>query len=152
MGRKTSTSVNFIFAITCPLMIKDCCKMAKCCECMLIIYMRICVFTCVLIWYYTNEALRGGGRGRGYLFPCSPRKYGLVSLFVKTKSWFSMFPFPQDCLCSPVPIIFRPLFPCSLEKNAFIPLFPKTPGRIVKILSLDRLWTFRPRPVREKCR
>ena len=39
----------------------------------------------------------------GYLFPCSPRINGLV---------------PQNCLCSPVPLIFRPLFswkncPCS---------------------------------------
>ena len=63
-----------------------------------------------------NEAFPGGERGRGVpvplekmaLFPCSP----------KTKSWFSIFPVPQNCLCSPVPLMFRPLFPCSPENIA----------------------------------
>ena len=46
--------------------------------------------------------------------PCSP----------KTKSWFSMFPVPQNCLCSPVSLIYGPLFPCSLEKYALVPQNP----------------------------
>ena len=69
----------------------------------------------------------GGWGLRGYrslgplkqmaFFPCSP----------KTKSWFSMFPVPQNWLCFHVPLIFGPLFPCSPEKYALFPLFPKTP-------------------------
>ena len=35
-----------------------------------------------------------------------------------------MFPVPQNCLCSPVPLIFMPLFPCSPDK---MPLFPSSP-------------------------
>ena len=35
-----------------------------------------------------------------------------------------MFPVPQNCLCSPFPLIFRPLFPCSPEKIALIPQNP----------------------------
>ena len=45
-------------------------------------------------------------------WPCSP----------KTKSWFSMFTVPQNCLFSPVPHIFRPLFPWKK-----LPLFPCSP-------------------------
>ena len=74
---------------------------------------------------YIYGALPGGGGGtcsfvpwKNDIFPCSP----------KSKSWFSMFPVPQYCLCSPVPFIFRLLFPRSPELNCLIPLFPKTPG------------------------
>ena len=35
---------------------------------------------------------------------------------------FLMFPVPQYCLCSPVPIKIWPLFPCSPEINALFPL------------------------------
>ena len=52
------------------------------------------------------------------LIPCCP----------KSKSSFPTFPVPQNCLCAPVPLIFRPNFPCSPEINAFIPVFPKTPA------------------------
>ena len=40
-----------------------------------------------------------------------------------------LFPVPQYCLCSPVPLKIWPLFPCSPEINTLFPLFPKTPGR-----------------------
>ena len=49
------------------------------------------------------------------LFPCCP----------KSKSSFPTFPVVQNCLCAPVPLIFRPQFPCSPEINAFV---PKTPA------------------------
>ena len=39
-----------------------------------------------------------------------------------------MFSVPQNCLCSLVPLIFRPLSPCSPEINALVPLFPKPLG------------------------
>ena len=38
-----------------------------------------------------------------------------------------MYPVPQNWLCSPVPLIFGRLLPCSPEKYALVPLFPKTP-------------------------
>ena len=51
----------------------------------------------------------------------------------KSKSWFSMFPVPQNCLCSPIALMFVPfktmsLFPCS----------PKTPGRASLLDAWDR--------------
>ena len=41
---------------------------------------------------------------------CSPEINLHFPLFLKSKSWFSMYPIPQNCLCSPVPFIFKPLF------------------------------------------
>ena len=35
----------------------------------------------------------------------------------KSISWFSVFPVPQNCLCSPVPLIVRHLFTCSPDIN-----------------------------------
>ena len=84
----------------------------------------------------TKHTLRrpSQGRGRGWkgvpvplfpwkkkidIFPCSP----------KSKSWFSLFPVPPNCFCSPIPFSFRLLFPCSHEINGLIPLFLQTPGR-----------------------
>ena len=55
------------------------------------------------------------------LVPLEKKKTALLPCSSKTKSWFSMFPVPQNCLCSPVPLIFRPFFPRSPEK---MPLFP----------------------------
>ena len=52
------------------------------------------------------------------LLPCRP----------KSKSSFSTFPVLPNCLCAPVPLIFRPQFLCSPEINAFVPVFPKTPA------------------------
>ena len=69
----------------------------------------------------------GGGGGDGTCSLVSLKKMALFPCSPKTKSGFSMFPVPQNCLCSPVPLIFRPLFPCSLKK---VPLFPKTHGRV----------------------
>ena len=74
------------------------------------------------------------------IFSCSP----------KSKSWFSMFPVPQNCLCFPVSFSF--IFPCSLEINDLIPLFPKTPWRASKrdkltiylaLLLLVLTWDYR---------
>ena len=70
------------------------------------------------------EALPGG-----YLFPCSPEINWLVLLFPKNRKFVFMFPVPQYCLCSPVPLEIWPMLPCSPEINALFPLFPKTPGR-----------------------
>ena len=69
----------------------------------------------------------GGGGGTRSLekidiFPCSP----------KSKSRFSMFPVPPNCLCSHVPFNFRLLFQgCSPEISGLISLIPKTPEREV---------------------
>ena len=49
-----------------------------------------------------------------------------------------MFPVPQYCLCSPVPLKILPLFPCSPEINDIVPLFPKTPGR-ASFYNLDNV-------------
>ena len=53
----------------------------------------------------------------GYLFPCSPEIN------------FALFPVPQNCLCSPFPLMFRRLYHYSPEINALVRLLPKTPGR-----------------------
>ena len=46
----------------------------------------------------------------------------------KSKSWFPIS-IPQNCLCSHVPLIFRPLFPCSPKKlMASFFCFPKPLG------------------------
>ena len=73
----------------------------------------------------------------GYLFPCTPEINWLVPLFPKNrkKKCFLMFPVPQYCLCSPVPLKIWHLFPCSPEINTLFPLFPKTPGRASSIAS-----------------
>ena len=52
----------------------------------------------------------------------------------KSKICF-MFPVPEYCLCSPVPLKIWPLFPCFPEINTLFPLFPKTPGRALMISS-----------------
>ena len=62
---------------------------------------------------YTIEAL-----------PCFPEINYFVPLNPKIKSWFPMFPILQNCLCSGLPLIFRPLFPCSPEINTFVPQNP----------------------------
>ena len=51
---------------------------------------------------------------------------------------FSMFPVPQNCICSPVPFSFRLLFPCSSEINGLIPLFPKTLGRASRMYRIPK--------------
>ena len=52
-----------------------------------------------------------------------------------SKSWYSMIP---EISCSPVPLIFKPLFPCSPEKKiAAVPLFPKAPGRASLIAGVS---------------
>ena len=70
------------------------------------------------------------GGGGGYLFPCSPEINWLVPLFPKNRKFcFLMFPVPQYCLCSPVPLKILPLFPCSPEINTLFPCSPKPLGR-----------------------
>ena len=79
---------------------------------------------------YTPINTRGPPMGGGYLFPCSPEiNWSWSPVPQISKIWFSMFPVPKYCLCSPVPLKIWPLFPCSPEINALVPLFPKNPGR-----------------------
>ena len=64
----------------------------------------------------------------GSLFPCSSEINWLVPLFPKkSKICFLMFPVPQYCLCSPVPLKIWPLFPCSPEINTHFRLFLSNP-------------------------
>ena len=67
---------------------------------------------------------------RTYHFVCFVllRLNCFASLLPKIKSSFPTFPVPPNCLCAPVPLIFRPQFPCSPEINDFVPVFPKTPA------------------------
>ena len=69
-------------------------------------------------------------------------KMALFHCSLKPKSWFSKFPVPQNCLCSPAPLIFKSLFPCSPEKIDLVPLFPKTRGSASLILttSINGFW------------
>ena len=60
----------------------------------------------------------------GYLFPWNNSS---VSLFPKIKILLSYV--PKNCLCSLVPLIFRPLLPCSPEMISLVPLFPKSMWR-----------------------
>ena len=73
-----------------------------------------------------NKPFRGPPRGGGGtcslvllkkygIFPCSPNQ-NLDFLAVL-----------QNCLCSPVPFIFRLLFPCFIERNGLVPSSPKNP-------------------------
>ena len=72
----------------------------------------------------------GPPRGGGVPVPLFPWNKLACSLVPQiSKIWFCMFPVPQYCLCSPVPLKIWPLFLCSPEINALVPLFPKTPGR-----------------------
>ena len=76
---------------------------------------------------YIEESLPGGGGGGGgFLFPCSPEIIGLFPITQKSKICFLMFPVPQYCLCSPVPLKIKPLFPCSPELIPFSPV-PRNP-------------------------
>ena len=85
---------------------------------MQLIFNQIIIVGLSLTKFYNNEALGIPVSSKTMaLFPCSP----------KTKSWFSMFPVPQSCLCSPVPLNFRPLFPCSPEKNCPCSPVPQNP-------------------------
>ena len=52
-----------------------------------------------------------------------------MALFPKNKILIFYVPCSPNRLCSPVPLIFRPLFPCFPEKIALVPFFPKTTGR-----------------------
>ena len=61
------------------------------------------------------------------LFPRNKLTYSPVPQ--KSKICYLIFPVPQYCLCSPVPLKIWPFFPCSPEINALFPLFPKTHGR-----------------------
>ena len=45
-----------------------------------------------------------------------------------------MFPVPQNCLCSPVPLMFRLLHHYSPEINVLVLLLSKTPGRASSII------------------
>ena len=51
-----------------------------------------------------------------------------------------MFPVPQNFICSPVPLIFRPLFPCSPEINSPVPQNPSK-GLIDK-MYFPLFWAF----------
>ena len=59
----------------------------------------------------------GGGGGEGVPVPLEK-----MALFPKNKTLIFYVPVPQNCLCSPVPLIFRPLFPWKK-----LPLFPCSP-------------------------
>ena len=82
-----------------------------------------------------GEALPGVGVGGATCSLVPLEKMALLPCSPKTKSWFSMFPVPQKCLCSPVPLIFRPLFPW---KNALV---PQNPGRasMVEVQKLSSI-------------
>ena len=63
------------------------------------------------------------------MFPCSPEINWLVPLFPKNRKFcFLMFPVPQYCLLSPVPLKIWPLFPCSPKINTLFPCSPKPLG------------------------
>ena len=95
----------------------------------------------------------GGGGGVGYLSPYSQKKNRHFPLFPHNLIiLFSVFPVPQNCICSPVPFSFRLLFPCSPEINGppcspeingLILLFPKTTG-LKNTDNFDR-----PHPIKE---
>ena len=69
-------------------------------------------------------------QGGGVPVPLFPlNKLACSHVPQKSKICFLMFPVPQYCLCSPVPLKIWPLFPCSPEINALFPLLTKTPGR-----------------------
>ena len=79
-----------------------------------------------MIWmlWHKGGPPRGGGGVPVPLFPwnklaCSP----VPEIW---KIWFSMFPVPQYCPCSPVPLKIWPLFPCSPKINALVPV-PQNP-------------------------
>ena len=67
---------------------------------------------------------------RTYHFVCFVllRLNCFVSLLAKIKIVISYVPCSPKLFCAPVPLIFRPHFPCSLEINAFFPVFLKTPA------------------------
>ena len=88
---------------------------------------KVCFSLCGLYDMTWIRLLRPSQGGTCSLVPL--KNIALYPCFPKTKSSFCMFPVPKNCLCSPVPLIFRPLFPCSPEKIAIVPLFPQTPGR-----------------------
>ena len=67
------------------------------------------------------EALRGM-----VPVPLFPSKK--MALFPKNKILIFYVPCSRKLPVFPVPLIFRPLFPCFPEKLALVPLFPKTLG------------------------
>ena len=75
--------------------------------------------------YQRIEALSGGG----YLFPCSPRRNGLVPQKQNLDFLCSLFP---KIAC--VPLIFMPLFPCSPEKKCPCSPFPPNPWEGLRIV------------------
>ena len=86
---------------------------------------------CNMTWspFWLSTAFQRPSQGLGYLFPCSPE----INCFkvcspipqVKIKILISYVLFFPKLICSPVPLIFRPLLPCFPEISTTVPLFPK---------------------------
>ena len=75
-----------------------------------------------------NIILRPSRRGVGGTCSLVPLKYFLIfPCSPKSKSKLSMFPAPQNYLCSPIPFIFRLVFSWSPEINDITPLFSQNP-------------------------
>ena len=75
--------------------------------------------------YLISEALPGGG----VPFPLLPwKKSAFFPCSLKSKIWFSIFPVPQNCICSPVPFSFFTFVPLFPWKMALCPCSPKSLG------------------------
>ena len=81
-------------------------------------------------YYAIYEALPKGGGVPLLLFLWNISTFSLVP---RIKFLIFYVPAPQNYICSPVPSIFRLVFPGSPEINDIIPLFPITPRRAAYI-------------------